>query len=167
MDYEKKKVLVIDDNPDIGDLVDRIIKGTEFELLKASDGREGIQIAREHKPDIILLDIMMPKFDGFMTGKALKRNIGTKNIPIIFLTGKKTKEDISAAIQAGGSDYIVKPFSPSDLLARLRKMAESKEIKIVHKKEDENKKLEKDELHTKQEASDHKKQLLISICFYM
>ena len=55
-----------------------------------------------------------------MTGKALKRNIGTKNIPIIFLTGKKTKEDINAAIQAGGADYIVKPFSPRELILRVR-----------------------------------------------
>ena len=68
-----------------------------------------------------LLDIMMPKYDGFTVGKVLKRNINTKNIPIIFLSAKKTKQDINAAIQAGGSDYIVKPFSPSELMTRLRK----------------------------------------------
>ncbi len=163
MSKEKKIVLVIDDNVDIRDLVARTLQGTEFHVLQASDGSEGIQIAKEHKPDVILLDIMMPKYDGFMVGKVLKRNINTKEIPIIFLSAKKTKQDINTAVQAGGSDYIVKPFSPSDLMTRLRRVAESKEVKIARKKEDENKKLEKDELLTKQEASDRKKQLLISI----
>ena len=95
---KKQKVLIIDDNEEIRDLVARTLHGTEFHVLQASDGSESIRIAKEHKPDVILLDIIMPKFDGYLTGKVLKRNISTKKIPIIFLTGKKTKEDINAAV---------------------------------------------------------------------
>ncbi len=130
MDQEKYKILTIDDNPEIHELVDRTLQGTEFSVLKASSGREGILIAKEEHPSVILLDIMMPDFDGFMTGKVLKRNINTKQIPIIFLSAKKTKEDINKAIQAGGSDYITKPFSPSDLLTRLRRTVQATAIHL-------------------------------------
>ena len=84
MKSEKKKVLVIDDHEEILELVEITLRGSEFEVLKASGGKSGIIIAREQKPDIILLDIMMPVFDGYMTSKVLKRNLVTKNIPIIF-----------------------------------------------------------------------------------
>ncbi len=84
-------------------------------------------MAREHRPDVVLLDIRMPVYDGFMIGKIFKRNLKTKEIPIIYLSGKKTRQDISSAIQAGGADYIVKPFSPSDLLTHLRRIVTSKE----------------------------------------
>ncbi len=118
---KKKTILIIDDNPEIMEIVSRSLHGTEFHVIGASDGREGIQIAKEHMPDIILLDITMPGFDGFMTGKVIKRNQETKGIPIIFLSARKTKQDITSAIQAGGSDYIIKPFSPHDLLTRIRR----------------------------------------------
>ncbi len=120
MNSEKKILLTIDDNKEIRDLVNVTLRGSEFIFYEASNGREGVQIARDKKPDIILLDIMMPGFDGLMTCKILKRNPVTKDIPSIFLTAKKTKEDITAALNAGGSDHVVKPFSPKDLVTRLR-----------------------------------------------
>ena len=122
------RVLVIDDNPDILEIVSRTLDGSEFQVIGASNGRQGIQMAKEHKPDIILLDITMPVFDGFMTGKVIKRNQDTKDIPIIFLSGRKTKQDITAAIQAGGSDYIVKPFTPNDLLTRMRRVLQMQKV---------------------------------------
>jgi len=134
MNNKKLTVLVIDDDRDVCDLVSRILLGTEFQVLQAFNGREGIQTAKDHKPDIILLDIMMPNFDGFMTGKIFKRNITTRDIPIIFLSGKKSRQDINAAIQAGGSDYIIKPFSPSDLLTRIRRAVTVKETLGSRKK---------------------------------
>jgi anti-anti-sigma factor len=133
MALEKKKILVIDDQEEIRDLVNVTLRGSEFEVFEATDGREGIQIAREHKPDLILLDVMMPGFDGFTTCKVLKRNLDTKDIPIIFLTAKKTKEDITSALKAGGTDYVVKPFSPNNLLTRVRKIVGTKELKKVSK----------------------------------
>ena len=125
MSSEKKKILIIDDSEEICDLMDITFRGTEFKVFKAFDGREGIQVARKLKPDVILLDDMMPGFDGFMICRALKRNPITSSIPIIFLTSKKFKDNVQAALRAGVSDYIVKPFSPSDLLMRLRKKVKS------------------------------------------
>jgi len=129
MNSKKKKILVIDDQLEIRELVDVTLRGTEFDVLKASGGKEGIQIAKEQKPHIILLDIIMPKIDGYMTCKILKRNPTTKDIPVIFLTARKTKEDIQKSMKVGGSDYIMKPFDPSDLMTRLRRVSSSKEAR--------------------------------------
>ena len=139
MNSEKKKVLIIDDQQEIRELIEVSLRGTEFEVLKASGGREGIQIAREQNPDTILLDIMMPGFDGYMVCKVLKRNPNSRDIPIIFLTAKRTKEDIRKALEVGGSDYLMKPFSPEGLLTRLRNAVESKEIKRTRKTEEKKK----------------------------
>ncbi len=120
-------VLVIDDDFKILDLVERILEDTEFDVLKASDGHDGIKIAKEYNPSIILLDILMPKLDGFMICYILKRHKKTKNIPVIFMTGVTSKEHILKAIKAGASDYIAKPFMPNDLLTKLRKIMKSDE----------------------------------------
>jgi PleD family two-component response regulator len=124
---KKQTVLVIDDDKFILALVASTLQETEFKVVKATEGGEGVRFAKQLKPDVILLDIIMPKYDGFMIGKVLKRNKETKDIPIIFLSGKKSIEDINRAIKAGGSDYIVKPFRPSDLIARIRKIIGMKE----------------------------------------
>ncbi len=126
LNTEKKKVLVIDDNEEILDLVDSTLRGSEFEVYKASNGFEGIQIANKLRPDIILLDIMMPELDGFTMCNILKQSSVTNDIPVIFLT----------ALQVGGSDYILKPFSPRDLLTRLRRTAGSQEIKTNTRKDE-------------------------------
>ena len=115
---KKPLVLVIDDEVQILNLIDEIFKGTEFNVLLASDGYEGIKIAKKYNPSIILLDIIMPKLDGFMICNTLKRNVNTKNIPVIFMTGVTTKEHIIKAIKVGASDYIVKPFMPNNLLTK-------------------------------------------------
>ena len=95
MNSEKKIVLIIDDREEIRDIVIATLRGSEFEVFEASNGRDGIQVAKEQKPDLILLDIIMPGFDGFATCKIIKRNPDIKDIPVIFLTAKKSKEDIN------------------------------------------------------------------------
>ena len=124
---KKILVLVIDDDVKILDLIGKILNGTEFDVLRVSNGRDGIKIAKEHNPSIILLDIFMPELDGFMICNILKRHKKTTNIPVIFMTGTKSKEHILKAIKVGASDYIVKPFVPCDLLTKLRKIIESEE----------------------------------------
>ena len=133
MNSEKKNILIIDDQIEIRELVGVTLRGTEFNVIKASGGIEGIKIARQLKPDVILLDIMMPAFDGFMTCNVLKRNLATKDIPVIFLTAKKTEEFISTALRAGAYDYIIKPFSPRDLKKRVKKAVESQKLKSARK----------------------------------
>ena len=127
MNSEKKKVLIIDDREEIRELVAVTLRGTEFKAFKASGGREGIQLAREQKPDVILLDIMMPDMDGFTASNFIKQIPDTRDIPIIFLTAKETKVGHKIALKQGAVDYIIKPFTKNDLLTRLRKAIELKE----------------------------------------
>jgi len=135
---KRNLLLVIDDDIQILDLVGKIFDNSEFDVLRVSDGRDGIKIAKEHNPSIILLDILMPNLDGIMTCNILKRNIKTKNIPIIFLTGVSTKDNILKAIKAGASDYIVKPFLPIDLLTKVRKTIKCEEpLRLRDSKEKE------------------------------
>lgn len=132
MDTRKKKILIIDDQPEVLTLVEVTFHGTEFQIVQALDAKEGVLQAKRQQPSLILLDIMMPGFDGYRTAKALRRNPDTKEIPIIFLTAKKERKDIQAAILAGGVDYIAKPFSPAELLTRIRHVIESTNIKRVN-----------------------------------
>ncbi len=120
----RKLVLVVDDNEEIRDLISLILRESEFDCVEAADGEKGIYIACRDNPDIILLDIIMQGFDGFTTAFILKRNLKTRHIPIVFLSGRLAKEDIATAVRVGGEDYIAKPFSPSDILARLRRILE-------------------------------------------
>lgn len=117
-----KIVLVIDDDEDICSLVERTMAETEFFVLKATNCREGFELAKEKQPDVLLLDIMMPEIDGFTMSGAMKKNPLTVHIPIIFLTGRRTYDSIHFAINAGAVDYITKPFSPEDLVKRLRRV---------------------------------------------
>ena len=122
MEDEKKKVLVVDDNPNIGDLVERALEGSEFEVFRVTSGREGISMAQEQRPDLILLDIMMPDIDGFTVSNFLKKIPETENIPIIFLTAQATTSGRIIASKAGAVDYIMKPFSPKELLKRIQRI---------------------------------------------
>jgi DNA-binding response OmpR family regulator len=122
MDQEQKKVLVIDDSKETRELIAELIGGDEFEVLLAPGGREGIMLAKMKKPDLILLDMEMPKMNGIGTCRVLKKNPMLQNIPVIFLTANKNPDDVKMAIAAGGQDYIVKPFNPEELLARIRKL---------------------------------------------
>ncbi len=108
-----KKALLIEDERDIQTLL-RIsleYKG-KYQVLLANDGLTGIQIAQEEQPDVILLDVMMPKLDGFETAKRLKNNEKTKDIPIIFLTAKAQRKDIAHGLSLGATGYLTKPFPP-------------------------------------------------------
>ncbi|MFC1607311.1 two-component system response regulator [Candidatus Latescibacterota bacterium] len=122
MKQQKKSILSIDDNEMMLELLEGILFNSEFKLYTSSDPNNGIRLAKKIKPDIILVDIMMPKMNGFMVSKVLKLNPETKNIPILFITSLNTKEDLLKAINSGGIDYIVKPFNSSDLLTRIRKI---------------------------------------------
>lgn len=106
-----KKILIIDDEKNILLTLEMFLKKEKFQVLKATDGIEGLRIAEEEIPDLILLDIILPKMDGFLVCEALKRNIKTKDIPVIFMSVKSQDKDIKEAIEAGGIDYMIKPFT--------------------------------------------------------
>lgn len=117
---EKSTVLVVDDTPDNLVLLNGILRH-EFTVKLANDGHTALQIAAEAPPpDLILLDIMMPEIDGYAVCRKLKENGATRNIPILFVSALTETFDIVKAFEAGGVDYVTKPFQPSEIIARVK-----------------------------------------------
>jgi two-component system, sensor histidine kinase and response regulator len=114
-----KKILVVDDQPDNVFILQDRLKRAGFEVIAAYEGETGIQKTIEEKPDLILLDIMMPDISGFDVCRKLVANEETKNIPIILVTALTDAEDIKEGFDAGAFDYIKKPFNRDEMLARI------------------------------------------------
>ncbi len=127
----KSTVLVIDDEADLIELVRYNLEKEGFEVIAAADGESGLEKARRHKPDLIVLDLMMPGLDGLAVCRALRGDERTRAIPLIMLTAKAAETDRIVGLEMGADDYIVKPFSPRELVARvraiLRRAAQSRE----------------------------------------
>lgn len=113
-------VLAIDDSPDSLAMINEALEAEGFSVLIALEGKQGISIAEKMRPDIILLDAIMPNMDGFETCQAIKSNTLLQDIPIIFMTGLADTESIVKGLEAGGVDYLTKPISPDELIARMR-----------------------------------------------
>lgn len=120
------RLLVIDDDPNAHDLTDYYLSGVVQEVIHASSGREGIQIAEASTPDAILLDIDMPGMDGFRVCRQLREKDVTRDIPVLFLTKDHESCHIAKALDSGGSDYVTKPFVPVELQARVRAVLRAK-----------------------------------------
>lgn len=120
-----KTILLIEDNQDIRENMAEILEMSKYKVLTAPDGKEGVALAIEHKPDLIVCDIMMPVLDGYGVIHMLQKNETTNNIPFIFLTAKAERTEIRKGMDLGADDYITKPFNGTELLnaieARLRK----------------------------------------------
>ena len=118
-------ILIVDDSP-VNLKIVRKLLGDEYESIVADNGREGIQLAREKSPDLILLDILMPDMDGLAVCRQLKSQPETAGIPVIFITVVSGAKEVVKGFEAGGQDYIIKPFSSQELLARIRTHLELK-----------------------------------------
>lgn len=116
----KEKILVVDDEDDILDLVTYNLTREGYRVSTAIRGAEALKKVGEDPPDLILLDLMLPDIDGFDVCRELKRNARTSAIPIVMLTAKTADADQVAGLELGSDDYIVKPFSPNVLVARVR-----------------------------------------------
>ncbi|MAY35926.1 MAG: DNA-binding response regulator [Spongiibacteraceae bacterium] len=112
--------LVVDDSPDTLSLLNDALEGAGLSVLLALDGQQALTIASKVIPDIILLDAIMPNMDGFETCRRLKANPALAEIPVIFMTGLTDTEHVVEGLEAGGVDYLTKPVSPDELLARVR-----------------------------------------------
>ena len=112
-------ILVADDDEDLLQALDFTLSQNGYNVIQAKDGAETIVEALESKPDLILLDIMMPDLDGFIACRELKNREDTKRIPIIMLTAKGEVEDIKTAFKAGANDYVVKPFIMEQVLEKI------------------------------------------------
>lgn len=120
-----QKILIVDDTPANIEILYKILKG-EYDILFAKSGADGIRIARQQLPDLILLDIMMPEMDGYEVCKVLKRDALTAHIPVVFVTAMGSEEDETKGLGMGAIDYITKPISPPIVLARVRNHLELK-----------------------------------------
>ncbi|MGH9225758.1 MAG: response regulator transcription factor [Acidimicrobiales bacterium] len=113
------KVLVIDDDPVILELLRVNFEIEGFAVVSASDGREGLERAKRDKPDVILSDIMMPRMDGLALVTALRSEPKTRAVPIILLSAKAQNAEVKAGLEAGADDYVTKPFDPLELIDRV------------------------------------------------
>jgi two-component system alkaline phosphatase synthesis response regulator PhoP len=116
----KQTILVVDDERDLLDLIEYNLKKEGFKVLKAENGEEGISKAKEHKPDLILLDIMMPKMDGLEAVEIMRKDDDLKKTPIIFLTARSDEKTEIDGLNKGGDDYITKPISTTKLVSRIK-----------------------------------------------
>jgi DNA-binding response OmpR family regulator len=115
-----RKILIIEDEPEIRLILAMALQHSgAFEPILASDGIEGIEAARRESPDLILIDIMMPRLDGYATCRQIKEHSALKDTPIIFLTAKTDQHEVDRAIKAGACGYLQKPFDPLKLAGQI------------------------------------------------
>ena len=114
----KKKVLIVDDEPNVRRL-SRTILSKNFDVVEAEDGKQAIEIANTQQPDVILMDMMMPRMDGLTACHVIKNDPATKSIPVIMVTAIGFELNIKLSQQMGATGYVTKPFTPKDLLDKI------------------------------------------------
>lgn len=134
---KKYTVLIVDDEPDILSLLGLHLKLNGYSVFQANNGKKGLETAFLEKPDIIVLDVMMPEMDGFEVAKKLKENPETNDIPIIFLTARTQTDDKIKGLMVGADDYMIKPFDFEELELRIKRSlknidrsAKSNDVKV-------------------------------------
>lgn len=119
-----RKVLVVDDHPPTVQLISTALSGMEMEVTTASNGAEGLLAAHETKPDLIILDVMMPVLDGFQTLDVLQKTPETESIPVIMLTARSADLDVARGWRSGATSYLTKPFSIDQLVTLVQRILE-------------------------------------------
>jgi len=123
-DREAPLVLVADDEEDIRSLVAFRLRRAGYEVITAADGEEALLLATTRLPDLVVLDMMMPKATGLEVTRSMREHEATKAIPVILLTARAQEGDVISGFEAGADDYVKKPFSPQDLQARVQALLE-------------------------------------------
>jgi len=113
-------ILVADDEPDIRELVAYRLTRSGYRVVEARDGEEALQLALEDVPDLAVIDVMMPKLDGYDLTRRLRANESTSRLPVILLTSRAQEGDVTRGFDAGADDYLTKPFNPDELVVRVR-----------------------------------------------
>lgn len=116
------RVLVIDDDDMLGELIDALLSAHKFQVSRAHDGKEGLRLARDFRPNAIILDRNMPEMDGNEVLKELKASSDTRSIPVIMLTAEKRRSEIEDSLKLGALDYIIKPFDYEEFVERVKKI---------------------------------------------
>jgi CheY-like chemotaxis protein len=116
------RVLIADDNPQGVELLEAYLSGTDYEIRTAADGEETLRQVRQWQPDLILLDIMMPKISGFEVCKRLRADPATRETAVLMITALDQPSDVERAVEAGTDDYLTKPINKNELLLRVRSL---------------------------------------------
>lgn len=119
------RILIAEDERDIRDLVEFTLKFAGYEVFKAANGAEAVEMAPEVKPDLILMDVRMPRMTGYEACRALKLIDDAKDIPVVFLSAKGQDVEMQAGLEAGAVAYILKPFAPDDLTRRVAEILQN------------------------------------------
>jgi CheY-like chemotaxis protein len=109
---DSRKILVVDDEARVREMIEFRLRLFGYEVVQAANGREALSVASSEKPDLVLLDVMMPELDGFQVCSRLKQDEATKAIPVVMLTAKAEAKDVTKAFESGAADYVVKPYDP-------------------------------------------------------
>lgn len=118
----QEKILIIDDVKANVDLLEAMLVNFKFIFFKAYGGKEGLELAKKERPNLILLDIMMPDFNGFQVCEALRQDPSFTSVPIIMVTAKDTDDDIIKSLEKGADDYIIKPVKKEDLIKKINSL---------------------------------------------
>ena len=121
-----RKILLVDDSETILQMEQMILEKSSYELVMARNGEEGVAKALETRPDLILMDVVMPKMNGFEAVRHIRENVQTRGVPIVMVTSKAEAESMETGYESGCSDYIIKPIHPSIVRARVRTHLELK-----------------------------------------
>ena len=113
------KILIAEDERDIRDLITFTLGFAGFEVMAAANGEEAVNLARQETPDLILMDVRMPRMTGYEACELMKADPKLKNVPVVFLSAKGQDAEIQTGLQSGAVDYLLKPFAPDQLTARI------------------------------------------------
>jgi DNA-binding response OmpR family regulator len=119
---KQKRILLVDDHQTVFRLLEAIVRIKGYALLYAESGQQGIVMARQERPDLVLLDVMMPDIDGFKVCQYLKENPETKDIPIMFLTARGAEDDVEIGRKSGADGFMTKPFQTIEVLKQIEKL---------------------------------------------
>ena len=133
-----EKILIIEDEEEIRSNLQELLKLINYEVITAENGKQGIQLAHDALPDLVICDILMPQMDGYEVYEALQQSIKTQLIPFIFLTAKADLTDIRKGMQLGADDYIVKPYSSEDIMKSVRKRLDKSRQSVTRNKDKKN-----------------------------
>ena len=111
----KKKILLVEDNPDLRELVEKQLGRLGYDSILARDGQEAIRLAESERPDVIIMDLFLPKFDGLETAARIRKNPNLQSVPIIAATGRAEPGDRELCLNAGCDEYLAKPYAPQEL----------------------------------------------------
>jgi DNA-binding response OmpR family regulator len=113
-------ILVADDEEDLRELVSYRLSRSGYEVVEAVDGQEALELATERTPDLMVLDVMMPRLDGYELTRRVREEDSLRSVPVILLTARSQETDVSRGFEVGADDYLKKPFNPDELVARVR-----------------------------------------------